>query len=97
MTQWKLMDSAPKDGRTILGYMHDGVSSDYLHTWPSGHEFTVFLIRWKIPDSRSSDGPGWFAALFDVNFGPWDDPSTDFCMVDCEPEAWMPLPDPPEV
>lgn len=96
MGKWQPIETAPKDGMPILVYDSEGVElDDHTYAWPRHAVLHVLPAIWKKPNGRSADGPGWFAPMFWLSFGVWDDPSTDIEAIELRPTHWMPLPIPP--
>lgn len=98
MSNWRPIETAPRDGTPILVYCEDAVDLDeHVYAWPDGAALNVLVVRWYEHDPRRFGGDsGWYAPWFYLSFGPWDDPSTDIDEVMVDPTHWMPLPKAPE-
>ncbi|CAM4133819.1 DUF551 domain-containing protein [Kerstersia similis] len=81
---WKRIETAPKDGKTILiGYFNSlGNWRTLRGQWMSEEYIAEY---WDDPDGVE---PGWFETSVEA-----DDPPN--CWRICEPTHWMPLPAPP--
>lgn len=96
MSDWQPIETAPKDGTVILVYSPEAVDVDeHVRRWPERSTLNVVQARWCAPQYPDEEG-GWYAPMFSLYFGPWDDPSTDIDPVDVTPTHWQPLPAPPE-
>lgn len=79
MTEWQSIETAPKDGTTILIGGHQ-----LLHA----HGFGICTARWQTKwEAENGDGIAWWK-VEDGKFGPYD-------LRGPSPTHWMPLPDPP--
>jgi hypothetical protein len=91
---WQTIETAPKDGTPIL-VTPGATLDDHVYTWPERFDLQVVPARWHEPNPRTDDEAGWYAPMFWLSFGVWDDPSTDIDQIRLEPTHWMPLPSPP--
>jgi hypothetical protein len=100
VTDWRPIDTAPKDGSVILGWCPDAVrvnlGDEQVWTWPKDAALHVVPLRWHEPNERTSDEAGWYAPFVCVFDGVWDDPGSTSYSVGASPTHWMPLPEPPQ-
>lgn len=97
LLQWQPIESAPKDGRTIIGYSA-AVGEPMLVRFIAPHEFLTTgecEMKLNVPDFGALKEveewlyrEAWFYADFVVG---------DICDSACQPTHWQPLPAPPEV
>lgn len=82
MSEWRTIDSAPKDGTEIIGV--------FYYEWNYG-DVTVYgpwTIAWDGKKWRSS----WDESEV-IEYSDWS--GTDYKQLDSSPTHWMPLPNPP--
>ncbi len=101
MTDWQLIETAPKDGTLVLVHIAEPNDAAWLdsrtYAYPESYGVRTLVCRWCEADSARSDyRSGWYAPWATVEFGVYDDPSVDFEQVQIEPTHWMPLPEPPQ-
>lgn len=87
MSEWRTIESAPRDGTRILAF--NAVVGTYT---------TAFTVRWTGEpgefDAWMRGDPGCYEG-FPCGFWPSGLGSYPFGQWDCRPTHWMPLPDSP--
>jgi hypothetical protein len=97
MSEWLPISTAPKDGTIVLLYCPEPVEAPRRSMGWEHRGSHVVVARWASADpSEWTDEDGWHLPAVEVEFGVYDDPSTDFMPVLADPTHWMPLPSPPE-
>ncbi|ENU4129515.1 TPA: DUF551 domain-containing protein [Pseudomonas aeruginosa] len=80
MSEWKTIDSAPKDGTKFLGYCPDyGVRETHMRKYTEG---SIGYATWQRGDGPLNAGWDWFDTIHSS-------------ILNWRPTHWMPLPAPP--
>jgi hypothetical protein len=88
ISEWRPIETAPKDGTVILVFYPDGFEIDeHVYVWPERFSLSVTPARWHEPNNRAHTEAGWYPPHFWLSFGPWDDASADIDQIEIEPTA----------
>jgi len=105
MAEWQPIETAPKDGTTIIAW-YDHAADPYRSptepnkltvyaAWADGGDYMagtgLCVARWYPAEYESADeyGPGYYSPAW------WFVPSDDAYPIPVNPTHWMPLPNPP--